>query len=374
MKIALLTDSDVFAGTERHMLDLGLELRALGAEPTLVCPSAGVLAERGRAAGLPVFALEKRGAIDPGAVRQLARQWNAGAFEVVHAHNGRTALLAALGRHVARRGALVATQHFLSPSRSKRRGLARLAGGFLHGVADLRIRRHIAISQAVADAMLARQETAPGKVRVVLNGIRDPREQTLAPRAQTRARFDVPEDAPLIVCLARLDPEKGVDTLIDAMAEAARRLPGARCLIAGHGSLEAALRERIDRLGSAAASVRLVGFQEDSLSLVEAADLFVLPSLAEPFGLSIVEAMALGKPVIATRAGGPLEIVREGESGHLVLPGDPAALAAAIAGILSQPGAAARMGAAARADFLARFTARRMAGEILAVYQEALRA
>lgn len=373
MKIALLTDSDVFAGTERHILDLGVELRALGVEPTLICPVHGMLAERGRGAGLPVRGVEDRGRVGLAAVRQLNRWLTTGTFNVVHAHNGRTAVQAALARRLVtqrRRGALVATQHFLEPTRAQRTGLARQASRAIHALADREIRFHIAISQAVGDALLARGETAPEKLRVVLNGIRDPREQTLTPRAEVRARLKIPADAPLTVCLARLEPEKGVDTLLDALVETTHALPGVHCVIAGGGSLEFTLRERLTQLRLAPA-VRLLGFVEDSLSLVQAADLFVLPSLAEPFGLSIVEAMALGKPVVATRAGGPLEIVREGKTGHLVPPGAPAPLAAAMVDILSQPEAVQRMGMAAREDYQLRFTAGRMAREILAVYREA---
>ncbi len=371
MRIALLTDSDVFAGTERHMLDLGVELRALGVEPTLVCPAAGALATRGRAEGLPVRGLEKHAGIDLRAIRQLGRWLAAGDFDIVHAHNGRTALQASLALRWARRGALVATQHFLEPARARRRGLARLAGRMVHGLADRRIRFHIAISRAVGDALLARRETDPAKLRVVLNGIRDPRVQRLAPRAETRARFGVPAESLLIVCLARLEAEKGVDVLIDAMQVVGASLPGVHCLVAGEGSLAEVLRQRIAR-AAAPPPVRLLGFVDDSLSLVEAADALILPSLAEPFGLSIVEAMALGKPVIATRAGGPLEIVREGETGRLAPPGEAAPLATAIQAVLTQEGTIKTLGAAARDDFLARFTAKRMAEEILAVYRAAM--
>ena len=78
MNLALVTDSDGFAGTERHMLDLAVEMRSLGANPMLICPGAGALAERGRAEDLRVLGLEKRGVIDLRAVGQLARWWSGG--------------------------------------------------------------------------------------------------------------------------------------------------------------------------------------------------------------------------------------------------------------------------------------------------------
>ena len=202
------------------------------------------------------------------------------------------------------------------------------------------------------------------------NGIRDPGCLPLVPRAETRARLGVLEAAPLIVCLARLEPEKGLPTLIDAMALVARALPDAVCLVAGRGSSGSALREYIAGM-QPVPPVRLLGFVEDTLSLLAASDLCVLPSTAEPFGLSLVEAMALGVPVVSTRAGGPMEIVQEGITGHLTPPGESGPLAEAMLTILTDGARRASMGLAARGEFLAHFTAERMAREMLRVYREA---
>ena len=370
MKVVLLTDSDVFAGTERHILDLSIELRALGTEPILVCPAAGALAKRGRVEGLRVFGMEKHRAIDPGVVTRLASLWTTGECEVIHAHNGRMALHAALARTLARRGTLVATQHFLTPARAARRGLRRLAGQAAHRLTGRAIRRHVAISRAVGDAMLARHEAPADRLRIVLNGVRDPQSQPVASRVETRAHLRLTDSTPLVVCLARLEPEKGLPTLIDAMTIAARSLTSVVCLIAGEGSLDRHLRDRLAQI-SPPCPVRLLGFVENPLSLLAAADLCVLPSVAEPFGLSLVEAMALGIPIVSTRAGGPMEIVQEGKSGFLTPPGDAPALADAILSILGDQPCRAEMGKAARTDYLARFTARRMAEQMMEVYGEA---
>ncbi|MBE7159413.1 MAG: glycosyltransferase family 4 protein [Rhodospirillales bacterium] len=370
MRVALLTDSDVFAGTERHILDLAVELRALGNEPMLVCPGAGMLAKRGRAEGLQVVGMEKRRTVDPGVVTRLAKLWRNGDCTVMHAHNGRMELHAALARTMTRRGALVATQHFLNPARTTYRGLRRFAGQAAHGLLSRLVRRYVAISQAVGDAMLSRRETPSTKLRVVLNGIRDPRKQNIAPSLRTREKMGIADHVPLVVCLARLEPEKGLGILLDAMEIVARTLPEAICVIAGEGSLANSLRKRLAD-ASTLCPVKLLGFVDDPLSLLAAADLCVLPSVAEPFGLSLVEAMALGVPVVSTRAGGPLEIVQEGRSGLLSIPNDARSLADNIVSVLGNEVRRAEMGKAARGEFLARFTARRMAEQMMSVYQEA---
>jgi glycosyltransferase involved in cell wall biosynthesis len=120
--------------------------------------------------------------------------------------------------------------------------------------------------------------------------------------------------------------------------------------------------------------VRLLGFQPDVLSIVRAGNVFVLPSAAEPFGLALVEAMALGRPVIATRAGGPIEIVVEDESGLLVPPGDAAALGSVLIRLLREPGLAAKLSSGARARFEAHFTAPKMAAAMEEVYRASVAA
>jgi glycosyltransferase involved in cell wall biosynthesis len=146
--------------------------------------------------------------------------------------------------------------------------------------------------------------------------------------------------------------------------------PGALCLNAGAGSQQLPIQQQI-QLASLERNVQLLGFRNDVPSLMAAADVFVLPSLVESFGLVIVEAMALGRPVIATSAGGPLEIVVHEETGLLVPPANPQALAQAILRLLANPAQARQMGAAGQARARQRYTAERMAKETLAVYQNA---
>src|SRR4051812_4058273 len=114
-KVLLFTDADVFAGTERHMLDLAQGLRDEGVKVTIACPKPAILADYAVAHGFPVLTIQKGGLIDWPAIRILRRLLKSGHIDVVHAHNGRTALSAALAVHLARQGRCVQTQHFLEP-------------------------------------------------------------------------------------------------------------------------------------------------------------------------------------------------------------------------------------------------------------------
>jgi glycosyltransferase involved in cell wall biosynthesis len=365
--VLLLTDADVFAGTERHILDLALGLRDNGLRVRIACPVPSPLARRADDHRLPLVDLPRRGPLDLNAVRTLRRLLDAGDVDVLHAHNGRTHLTAAIAVARARRGACVATQHFLHPSHVSRRGLKGLASRCAHGWVNARTAHFIAISNAVREQMLLRRQAPANRITVVQNGVCDPDVRALTPAPQVRAQLGIGPDDPMILCAARLEPEKDIPSLVTAMCSVRDACPNARCYIAGHGSEESRIQAHIRSVGLET-HVAMLGFRADVPSLINAADLFVLPSLAEPFGLVLLEAMALTRPVVATRAGGPVEIICQGQTGALVPPAAPTALAQAILAIIAEPDRARQMGVHGRQRYLARFTAARMARDTCDVY------
>lgn len=367
LRVLLLTDADVFAGTERHMLDLARGLRALGTDVSLACPAPSPLARAAQDSSFPVVAIAKQGLVDLGAVRILRRLLREGRVEIVHAHNGRTALAAALAVLLARRGQCIMTQHFLEPNHATLSGLKARASHAAHRWVVKRMFRILAISQAARQGMLDRHEAPSAKIVVVPNGIEPP---LVGDPHALRAGLGIGPDVPLVVCVARLEQEKDIASLVQAMSEVTRQLPAARCLVAGGGAQREALEAQITRL-DLSPSVTLLGFQPDAGTVMAAADLFVLPSLAEPFGLVLLEAMALGKAVVATAAGGPLEIVVPEATGLLVPAAAPHALAQAIVGLLRDPARRAEMGRAGQERYRTHFTAARMARQTLAVYLDA---
>jgi glycosyltransferase involved in cell wall biosynthesis len=368
-RVLLLTDADVFAGTEQHILMLACALRRKQIDVFIGCPQPSPLADRASTAGIAVIALPKRGRVDWRAAGTIRRLVKSGRIKIVHAHNGRTTLAAAIALRGLKSARLVVTQHFLAPAHTKRRGVAGVVSRILHDWLNHRTNKTIAISQAVADSMRDRGEFAPSAVTVVHNGLPKPALDHLKPAATVRAELAIDPAAPLIVCAARLEPEKDVASLIAAMPRLLHDFPAARCVIAGRGSLQESLAQQITDL-HLDQQVRLLGFHSDVLSLMAAADVVVMPSLAEPFGLVLLEAMSLGRPVVATRAGGPLEIVADGVTGLLIPPADPPALSAALARLIANPAEARAMGQAARDRFEQLFTDEHMAGAIADLYRE----
>jgi glycosyltransferase involved in cell wall biosynthesis len=162
-----------------------------------------------------------------------------------------------------------------------------------------------------------------------------------------RAELGLPDDAPLVGTVANLKAHKGLDQLLQAAVEVRRRVPSARFVVVGQGPMEASLRAQAAAMGLEGV-VTFTGFRTDALRIAAALDVFVLSSHHEGLSIALVEAMALGRPVVVTRVGGLPEVVGEGREGLLVPPADPAALADAIVTVLRDPGLQRQMGEAAR--------------------------
>ncbi len=384
MKVALLTDADVFAGTERHVLDLAVALRdsptengagvpenAIAPGVVLVCPVPSPIADRARLANIPIIPIPSSatGVLDVATLRILRRLLRSGRIDILHAHNGRTALHARLAGVLARRGKVVVTQHFLAPSHTSNQGLKAKVFGAAHHWMNARVAHFIAISRAVADEMLARGEAPESQLTTILNALSAPDESTLKPVPEVRAEWNLDPSTPLIVCAARLEEEKSVKTLIAAMAILKEKNIAAQCVIAGEGAEKEALQTQIKN-ANLSETVRLLGFRNDVLSLMNAGEIFVLPSLAEPFGLVILEAMSLGKPVVSTNVGGPPEIVKDGATGVLVPPGDFAALAEALAQLIADKSQREDFGAKGRARYDELFRPERLAHSVRKIYAQ----
>jgi glycogen synthase len=179
------------------------------------------------------------------------------------------------------------------------------------------------------------------RVEVIPNGI-DLTQWRVASQAREAARCRWAPDGPLVVFLGRMEWEKGGHVLLDAMPTLLRRFPGLRLVLAGRGSMEDRLHEQSARLGLAGAVTFTGWLPEDDLhALVACADVAVVPSIYEPFGLVALEAAALGTPLVVSDTGGLAEFVEPGETGWRFPPGDAPGLADAVTATLTEPALAA---------------------------------
>jgi glycosyltransferase involved in cell wall biosynthesis len=188
---------------------------------------------------------------------------------------------------------------------------------------------------------------------------------------EARARLGLPAEGEVIGAVGRLVAQKGHIELVRALAWLGDRFPKARVVLIGDGELREAIAGEARRLG-VAERVDSLGWRRDAAACMPAFDVFAQPSHWEGFGLVLLEAMAAGVPIVASRASAIPEVVEEGVTGLLVPPGDADALAGALATVLADPERARAMGAAGRARLEARFGVERMARETVAVYDRAV--
>lgn len=211
----------------------------------------------------------------------------------------------------------------------------------------------IFISQAVADAQLAAIRRPP-QHRVIPNALNAADYAVAVDRDAVRASLGAPADAPLVGMVGRIAPWKGQHIFVEALAQVSQEHPTVHGVVVGLAEeAEGAgyadqVRQLAGRLGLGQ-RLHITGFRDDVPQVLAALDVLAHCSVRpEPFGRVIIEGMAAGRPVVGSRAGGALEIIRDGVDGLLVAPGDAAALAAALASLLGDPAQRERLGAAAR--------------------------
>lgn len=229
----------------------------------------------------------------------------------------------------------------------------------------------IAISHAVEDWLVNDGYLPPEKVKVIHYGI----DVERFAQANSDRRRDRGLDGHAVIgSIGRLEPNKGHATLIRAMPLVLKEVPNALLLIAGHdpSGYGKTLQALIDHL-ELNKSVRLVGFQSDVPSFLHTLDVFAFASFSEGFGQVVVEAMAAGKPVVASNIPPLTEIVVDGETGLLAELDNPPAFAKAISWLLTHPKEAQQMGRYGQERVLLKFSSSAMTEKTLSLYQELLK-
>lgn len=352
-------------GTAEHVAQLALGLRERGHEPLVLGPPG--FAPRARVADMFRVLPLKRGYRQPHrdarALVALVRVLRASGCDLVHAHAAKAGVLGRLAAAAVGAPA-VYTPHclpFVGEISAMRRPFDLIAERRL-GPLTARLVCVCEDERRVAEAarLVPRERLA-----VVYNGCPAP-DPVLSPDAgllALRAR------GPLVGVVSVLRRQKSLEVMLDAVPPLRAHVPDVRVAIVGNGPERAALLSRAARLGDA---VAFVEFVPPSARYLAALDVYVLPSAWEALPIGVLEAQACGIPQVATDVGGVREAVVP-ETGLLVPPRDPTALAVALAELLSDQPRRARMAAASRARHAARFTLERMLDETAAVYDEVLR-
>jgi glycosyltransferase involved in cell wall biosynthesis len=356
-------------GAENHLLALltHADRQAFQLETAVLCGE-GELVPVFREAGIPVHLLRSRTRFDPLALGRLVKLLRDGNFDILHSHLFRADIYAglAVAQLGVRRPLVVSTRHnddrfFLNPF-----------VGLIHYMVSAQQDLIIAISDHIARFTVARGVRDPGRVRRVYHGLEPPVTRALEREGQRiRAELGVGADDFLVGNVGRLALQKGQRHLIAAMPLLLQRVPRAHAVIAGGGDLEDYLRDLAEEAG-VAERVHVLGPRKDVPALMHAIDVFAMPSIWEGFGLVLLEAMAAGRPIVASRVATIPEVVVDGETGLLVPAGDPQALSDALADLADQPALAQQFGEAGRERLRRQFSIDKMVGDTELLYRELL--
>ena len=345
-------------GGQNQVLVTVMGLRALGHRTLLVAHPNGELRQRAKE-GLDLIALAPKTEMDLGAAWRLSRLIKQVTPDVIHAHDPHGVAMAALALSMS-------TQPAKPPLIASRRVDFRMKGNTLSRWKYRQVDCFICASDAIRQLLLS-DRVEPARAVTVHEGI-DLERVELAPPAKLHEEFWLPHHAPLVGNVAALVPHKGQRHLIEAAMLVLRQVPDARFVIAGEGELRESL-ERMIKENRLEKHVMLAGFRPDVLSLHKAFDIFVMSSVTEGLGTSLLDAMAAGKPIVATTAGGIPEVVVDGETGFLVPPRDHQSMADALVKLLKDPELRKKMGHAGLVRARRKFSADRMVQETLKVYK-----
>jgi glycosyltransferase involved in cell wall biosynthesis len=335
-------------GSERHLLTLlpalgarGVDVRLLGLDDPSRAPEPFY-----EQLHVPFARVPAPRDVDPRLAWRVARAVRAGRPDLVHTHLVHADVYGALNTRT-----LVSTKHNDDPFRAG-------AFRFVERALARRAARVVAITDSLRRFQMERVGIPARKLVTIHYGLDE-----LPPAWGTNPADDVPADARVLLAVCRLERQKGLDVALRALAAVRSRHPDVELVVLGEGPERDALDALAGELGM---PLRLLGRVPDVAAWLRRATMLVHPVRWEGFGLAVLEAMVAGVPVVASRVSSLPELVADGETGVLVEPDDPAALAAGIERVLAAP---AQLGAAGKQRAAAEFSVARMADATVALYE-----
>lgn len=347
-------------GGQNQVLLTVTGLAEAGHQAVLVAHEAGELKRRATE-GLRFVGFSPRSEFDVHAAWQLVKIFGDLQPDVVHAHDPMAVSLTAMALQMKtglRQPPLVVASRRVD-FHLKRHAFSK----WKYSHVDV----FIAASRLIA-AILVDDGVPAQTIEVVHDGV-DVDAIDRQPVVDAHGAFWLPHGAPIVGNVAALAPHKGQTHLVAAAARVVRELPDTRFLIVGEGELREALERQIHDLGLDR-HVFLTGFRTDALGLIKSFDVFAMSSVTEGLGSAVLEAMACGRAVVATRAGGIPEAVDDGRTGVLVPTHDPVAMAAAVIRLLGDVDLRTRYGAAGRQRVMDEFSVERLVSGTARVYEK----
>lgn len=355
----VLSDTNI-GGAGRYLFNLIPDKNDNNMEIIVACPGGGELERELKSRNIKVFALQGgESSTNLKHIRELRKIISREKVDIVHTHASFAGRIA--GKLSGCK--VIMTRHGLGSqdNGSIKRTLTKL-------LSNLFTDHIIAISRAVKISLI--ESGVPGNmITIIYNGINLSKFTDVVPTLRKELGLDL--NIPIIGIVARLVPEKGYEYAINAFYHVLKTYPEARLVIVGDGNLRESLKKMCIDL-DIQGKVEFLGYRRQVESLISDFDVFVLPSISEGLGLALLEAMALGKPVIASEVGGIPEVVKNNSNGILVSPGNDKALAESIIKVLSNKTDSRIMGEKGQKTVLEKFSSNAMIEKTIQIYKKIL--
>lgn len=350
-------------GAETDLLALLKGLDRKRFQPFVVCPSLGPLITEIERLNIPVYGITIpawRKAKDwiaiPAVIWKLKKLIHSWQVNLIHVNDYWWSPLVHAAAKQSHVPVVVHVRQQIESCRVRQYGLTKPASLF-------------AVSKNIANVLLA-SGVDPQKVHVAYSGVDLQSSAPSSDRESLRNRYGLDSQQPVIGTIANIFPRKGFEYLIDALEAIRQTFPNICCFIVGKGdsSYLEKLQQRVRQKGLDS-NIVFAGFQANVYDYLNMLDVFVLPSVLEGFGIVLIEAMAMGKPVVATSVGGIPEVVEDGVTGILVTPRDSQQLADAVGRLLQDPQLSWQMGHAGRERAQRCFSREQAISRIQTLYQ-----
>lgn len=363
INVLLLLYSIKPAGAEKVVLSLAKYIDKGKFNPVVCALKGGELLNDFIKLNIPVYVLNKKTGFDLSVIWKLYKIIKKEKIDIIHSHNFSPNFWGRLIGYITGVRILIITEHTIATAKTR---VQKLIDRLLSGITD----KIIAVSHRVRESHIEQEKILPGKIITIYNGIECSKidmEKALSFKNSFQKKFNITHTNYLITTIGRLEPPKGHINLFRAIPQVVNKYPEAMFLIVGDGFLRKQLEKLTQEL-RIQKNVVFTGFRNDINDILSISDICVVPSYREGFSITVLEAMSVGKPIVATDVGGNTEAIIDGVTGIIVKPDDHVALANAIIAVLKDEEKIQDMGRKAKERFEQYFTLQKMKVETEKIY------
>lgn len=368
IRVAHILSGEGIAGVENYVYNLVSSTPAFEVKPLVICTAQGSIAQKFAAANIETEIIPIRGYFDLKAILALSKFFESHQVDLVHVHLGLDSFVGTIAAKLVSKPVIMSV-HFDQPNYVKYSPLARRTWNACQVLKNKSIAHFLPSTQNVASELMRREAVSQAKTTVVNPGI-PISEINRSCRERVRTELGASENDVVVIGVGRLEAEKNFQCLIDAIGTISESQK-LKVWIVGEGSQRKELEEAISRL-NLQETISLLGYRNDIKDLLVSADMFVLPSKFDAFGMSAVEAMMAELPVIGTIETGLSTVVSANVTGFLVPVDDADALASSIKKLAADSNLRSSFAHAGREKAVSAFSSDKMAESIVNVYHAVL--